>query len=71
MITEEKSSMRVLFFRDHEISGHRPGLGGRAREPHERGKAKTSALQTRKYPLSSPVGPHAAAAGTTVMEGAG
>jgi hypothetical protein len=26
MITKEKSPMRVLFFRDHEISGLRPAL---------------------------------------------
>jgi hypothetical protein len=27
MITKEKSPMRVLFFRDHEISGLRPAVG--------------------------------------------
>jgi hypothetical protein len=46
MITEEKSAMRAFFFRDHEISGHRPARGDHAREPHGKGKAKTSAPQT-------------------------
>jgi hypothetical protein len=31
MITKEKSPMRVLFFRDHEISG-RPGGPGKISE---------------------------------------
>jgi hypothetical protein len=41
MITKEKSPMRVLFFRDHEISGLGP-----AAAPSPKGRAKTSALQT-------------------------
>ncbi|MFY9864292.1 MAG: SAM-dependent methyltransferase [Trebonia sp.] len=30
MITKEKSPMRVLFFRDHEISGLRPAAAARS-----------------------------------------
>jgi len=45
MITKEKSPMRELFFRDHEISGLRPTA---APSPVSRpgGPGKTSALQT-------------------------
>jgi hypothetical protein len=45
MITKEKHPMRVLFFRDHEISGLRPAAAPSPVGVPE-GQATTSALQT-------------------------